>query len=283
MIKKNKAKQPSPRMVFWKRGACSTAMCHLLNREFINARVPEEDALALLAGGILLKGHQCGMLWGAALAAGREACRLYATDNAAISAAVTASRELVHSFRNRTGSLDCRDITRTDWENKIQFALYMFKTIIHGFIFSPCFNLMIKWTPEAIMAAKKGIETTDVSHTPVLSCATEVLRKMGASREDAIAAAGFAGGLALSGHGCGALCAVLWYRMLVWCRANPGKTPSYFGNQDANKILDVFNTQTGSEMVCSRICGRSFASNRDHSEFLCEGGCQSLLNALSTV
>lgn len=280
---KNKAKQTSPRMVFWKHGACSTAMCHLLNREYNNVRSPEEEALALLAGGILLKGHQCGMLWGAVLAAGREACRLHDTDDAAISAAVSASRELVQSFRKRCGTLDCRDITKTDWENKVQFARYMFKTIIHGFIFSPCFNLMAKWTPEAIQAAKKGFETADVSQKRVSSCTTEVLRTIGASREDAIAAAGFAGGLALSGHGCGALGAVLWYRMLIWCRENPGKTPSYFNNREANRILDVFNAQTGSEMVCSNISGRNFASIKDHSEYVREGGCKSLLNALSAV
>lgn len=282
-MKRNRTGQSSPRMVFWKRGACSTAMCHLLNREYKNVGAPEEDALALLAGGILLKGHQCGMLWGAVLAVGREACRLHNTDDAAISAAVNASSELVQSFRKRCGTLDCRDITKTDWENKVQFALYMFKTIIHGFIFSPCFNLMAKWTPEAVQSAKKGFETMDVSQKKVSSCATEVLIAMGASREDAIAAAGFAGGLALSGHGCGALAAVLWFRMLIWCRENPGKTPSYFNNREANRILDAFNAQTGSEMVCSRICGRNFASVKDHSEYVREGGCKSLLNALSAV
>ena len=36
----------------------------------------EEEAAAPLAGGIMNHGFQCGMLWGASLAAGAEAYRL---------------------------------------------------------------------------------------------------------------------------------------------------------------------------------------------------------------
>ena len=37
----------------------------------------EEHAAAPLAGGIMQHGYQCGMIWGAALAAGAQAYRLY--------------------------------------------------------------------------------------------------------------------------------------------------------------------------------------------------------------
>ncbi len=63
-------KRLNPRKVFWQRGTCSNAMFHLLNHEFDHIKPMEEKASDTLAGGIAQKGHQCGMLWGAALAAG---------------------------------------------------------------------------------------------------------------------------------------------------------------------------------------------------------------------
>ncbi|MEI7501602.1 MAG: C-GCAxxG-C-C family (seleno)protein, partial [Bacteroidota bacterium] len=245
----------NPRKVFWKCGACSHAMFHLLNHEFDNPKENEEKASDLLAGGIAQKGYQCGMLWGAALAVGAESFRRHSDKSEAIASAITASQHLVESFTKRTKSVNCRDITKVNWESKFDMAIYMVKIVMQGFIYSPCFNLIVKWTPEAIQSANKGLSEKTIQSQPCMSCATEVVKKMGATDEEAVMVAGFAGGIGLSGNACGALSATIWYKMLDWGAKNPGKTISYFNNQDAKTILRAFYIQTDSEMLCSRICG----------------------------
>ncbi|MCD4654897.1 C-GCAxxG-C-C family protein, partial [bacterium] len=147
----------NPRKVFWKCGACSHAMFHLLNYEFENLKNNEERASDMLAGGIVQKGYQCGLLWGSALAVGVESFRRYGDKSEATASAITASQHLVESFTKRTKTVNCREITGTDFEKKLDFAIFMVKIIMRGFVFSPCFNLIVKWTPEAIQAAKQGL------------------------------------------------------------------------------------------------------------------------------
>lgn len=273
----------NPRKTFWKCGACSHAMFHLLNHEFENHKEEEEKASDLLAGGIAQKGHQCGMLWGAALAVGAESYRKYSDKSEANASAITASQYLVKSFVKRTKSADCRDISRVDWESRFNLTIYMVKTIMQGFIFSPCFNLIVKWTPEAIQAANQGLSVKPAHAQPCLSCASEVVKKMGASDEEAVMVAGFAGGLGLSGDACGALSAVIWYKMLDWGKKNPGKSPSFFNNPDVKMILRAFYIQTDSEMLCSRICGKRFNSIDEHSEYVRSGGCGKLIDSLAKL
>lgn len=282
MNNSNKVKL-NPRKVFWKCGACSHAMFHLLNHEFDNLKENEEKASDLLAGGIAQKGYQCGMLWGSALAVGAESFRRYENKNDAIASAIIASQHLVESFTKRTKTVNCRDISKVDWESKLDFALYMVKTIMQGFIFSPCFNLIVKWTPEAIHAANQGLSEKQIQNQPCVSCASEVVKKMGASDEEVVMVAGFAGGIGLSGNACGALSATIWYKMLNWSKKNPGKTPSYFNNPDAKKIFRAFYIQTDSEMLCNKICGKKFNSLDEHSEYIRNGGCKKLIDALAKL
>lgn len=274
-------KKLNPRKTFWKCGACSHAMFHLLNHEFENERLIEEKASDMLAGGIAQKGHQCGMLWGASLAAGAESFRKFEDKEKAIAMAINTSKILVDSFFKRTKTVDCRDISRVDWENKFQLTLYMIKTIAQGFIFSPCFNLIVKWTPEAIQAANKGLSENINFNKPCLSCSTEVVKKMGGTEEESIMVSGFAGGIGLSGKACGALAAAIWYKMLRWVKDNQGKTQAMFDNPDAKKVLRTFYIQTDSEMLCNRICKKNFLSIDDHSEYIRSGGCSQLIDALS--
>jgi C_GCAxxG_C_C family probable redox protein len=273
----------NPRKVFWQCGACSHAMFHLLNHEFNNVKDKEEKASDLLAGGIAQKGYQCGMLWGSALAVGVESFRRYSDKNEAIASAITASQYLVESFTKRTKSVNCRDISKVNWESKFELVLYMFKIISQGFIYSPCFNLIVKWTPEALQAADQGLSIKLKHSQPCVSCASEVVKKMGANDDEVLLVAGFAGGIGLSGNACGALGAVIWYKMLDWSKKNPEKRPSYFNNQDVKKILRTFYVQTDSEMLCSKICGMQFTSIDDHSEYIKKGGCEKLINALSEL
>jgi C_GCAxxG_C_C family probable redox protein len=282
MHNSNKVKL-NPRKVFWKCGACSHAMFHLLNHEFENVKPIEEKASDLLAGGIAQKGHQCGMLWGGALAIGVESFRRFDDKNFAIAATINASKHLIDSFHSRTQTVNCRDISKVKWENKLDVTIYMLKIIAQGFVFSPCFNLIVKWTPEAVQAAKKGLSEKTIQSQPCLSCATIVLKKMGATDEESIMVAGFAGGIGLSGNACGALSAVIWYKMLNWGKNNPGKTAAMFNNQDTKKILRAFYIQTDSEMRCNKICGKQFNTIDEHSEYIKKGGCQNLIEALAKL
>jgi len=258
-------------------------MFHLLNHEFDHPKENEGKASDLLAGGIVQKGHQCGMLWGGALAAGAESYRRYSDQSEAIASAITASQYLVESFVNRTKSANCRDISRVDWESKLDLTIYMVKTIMQGFIYSPCFNLIVKWTPEAIQAAKQGLSANPVHGQPCVSCASEVVKKMGGSDEEAVMVAGFAGGIGLSGNACGVLSAVIWYKMLEWGKKHPGKTTSYFNNPDAKKILRAFYIQTDSEMLCKTITGTEFKTIDEHSEFVKSGGCRILIDSMARL
>jgi len=271
----------NPRKVFWERGACSHAVFHLLNHEFENIKPKEEKASDMLAGGIAQKGHQCGMLWGGALAIGTEAYRKYGNRDMAIATSVNASKLLNDSFQKRTRSANCRDIAKVDWDNKFQFTIHMFKTFAQGFVFSPCCNLIVKWTPEAVQAANKGLSEQISYNQPCISCSTEVVKQMGATEEESIMVAGFAGGIGLSGHACGALGAAIWYKMLTWAKNNPGNSESMFNNPDANKILRTFYIQTDSEMLCKNICNKYFNSIDEHSEYIKSGGCKSLIEALA--
>jgi len=273
----------NPRKVFWKCGACSHAMFHLLNHEFDNIKLQEEKASDMLAGGIAQKGHQCGMLWGGALAVGTEAFRKFKDKNMAIAAAINASKLLVDSFQNRTKTVNCRDISRVDWENKFELTIYMLKTIAQGFVFSPCFNLIVKWTPEAVQAANKGLSESISHNSTCYSCSTEVVKKMGATEEESIMVAGFAGGIGLTGNACGALGAAIWYKMLDWGKKNSGKSQSMFNNQDAKKVLRAFYMQTDSEMLCNKICNKDFSTVNEHSDYIKSGGCQNIIEALSKV
>lgn len=273
----------NPRNVFWKCGSCSGSMFHLLNHEFDNLKENEQKALDLLAGGIAQKGYQCGMLWGAALAVGAESFRRYSDKNEAKASAITASQHLVVSFNKRSKTVNCRDISGVDWENKREFITFMIKTIMQGFVYSPCFNLIAKWTPEAIQAANKGISEKAVHSKPCMSCAAEVVKKMGANDEEITMVAGYAGGIGLSGNACGALSAAIWYKMLDWNKKNPGKTPSFFNNEDAKKILRAFYMQTDSEMLCTKICGKHIKTIDEHSEYIRNGGCGKLIDALAKL
>ena len=106
---------------------------------------------------------------------------------------------------------------------------------------------------------------------------------MGASDEEAVMVAGFSGGIGLSGNACGALSAVIWYKMLDWHKNHPGKTPAYFNNQEAKKILRAFYVETDSEMICNKICGQRFKTIDEHSHYLRTGGCEKLIDALAKL
>lgn len=266
--------------VFWKYGACSHTFFYILNREFGCPKETEERASGLLAGGLMRTGHQCGMLWGATLAVGAESFRRHSDRGQAIGAAVTATQHLMESFSKRAKSVNCRDITGCDFSNKLDLVRGLLKAVLTGIVFSRCFRLAAKWAPEAIQSAKEGLSDhrPDLSQTPV-SCASEVAKRMGASDEEMVMVAGFAGGMGLSGNACGALGAAIWMNTLAWCRQHPGK--STLSNPNAKNTLKAFYGATGSEILCNKICGQYFKTIDDHTNFIKNGGCDKLITLLA--
>jgi len=275
-------KQQNAKEVFRKCGTCSQTFAHLLNREFGNPNEEIERAIDPLAGGIANQGHQCGMLWGAAMAVGEEAFRRNPDRDKAIAVAVTATQHIVESFVNRTNTVNCKEIIGYDLSKVFDLVKYMLKTMAKGMNNSTCFNLAADWAPEAIQAGKEGLaaEQIHLNHQPV-SCASEVVKKMGATDEEMVMIAGFAGGLGLSGNACGALSAAIWLKTLRWCQAHPGKTPPMFNNPIAKKALKAFREQTASEMLCHKIAGKHFSNIDDHSEYIHSGGCAKLMEMLA--
>lgn len=261
---------------FLKQGTCSRTFFYILNREFGHPMENEEQAVDLLAGGILQQGYQCGMLWGASCAAGAESFRRCNGDcNRAIGMSIKATQHIIKSFVSKANFPDCSDITEVEWTKKWSIAKYMFSGK-----FWNCFKLAEKWAPEAIQSATEGLslDPKDLPETPV-SCASEVIRKMGGTNMEMVIVSGFAGGLGLSGNGCGALSAAIWMNALRRIRKQSYKYSLH--DPVTEKILNLFYQATDYEMECNKITGKHFASVADHTHFLNDGGCGKLIDILA--
>jgi len=273
-LKDEKVKLKAKR-TYIKKGTCSRTFFYILDREFGHPRNEEEKAIDPLAGGILQQGYQCGMLWGASMAVGAESLRRNKDPERATGMAILATKHIMDSFVNRTSSIECEDITNCDFTDKKSFRKYMLRGK-----FVNCFKLTGKWAPEALEAAKEGL-VLDQDSLPKksLSCASEVVRKMGGDEEEILMVAGFAGGLGLSGSGCGALAAAVWKNALIHNKKNTGKSANYDPNTD--HTLKAFYEETDFEMQCDKICGRRFETTDEHTEFIKNGGCKKLIEVLA--
>lgn len=156
--------------------------------------------------------------------------------------------------------------------------------ILHGGLKNThCFNLAEDWAPEAVRSVTAGLsyKQTGIYHHAVC-CASEVVRRMGGNDEEMVMVSGFSGGLGLKGHACGALAAAIWMNTLTWCKKHPGETPPLF-KPDESSVLKAFNNETNTEVLCRKISGQSFETINDHTKFIQNGGCDKLIQALSTV
>ncbi len=272
---KTKQTKHKVKRVFLKKGTCSHAYFYILNREFGTTHEHEELAIDPLAGGILQQGYQCGMLWGASMAVGAEAYRRFNDIEKACAVAIPATKKILESFTKRTGTIECHEITNCDFGNKWSFARYMFS----GKFYS-CYKLAAKWAPEAVDVAHQELSDSDkVLPESSKSCASEVVKKMGGSEEEMAMVAGYAGGLGLSGNGCGALSAAIWKTILNLVKNDNWK--SKISDPDSEVVLQRFLEASNYELECKLICGRQFNTVREHTEFLISGGCQKIIEKLA--
>lgn len=274
MFKAQKVRRDTKR-VFFKKGTCSRTFFYILDREFGRPLENEERAADPLAGGILQQGYQCGMLWGAALAVGAESWRRCGDRGRATAMAVKATRHIMGSFVDRAKSADCLDITRCNFSSKSSMAKYL----LTGKFWS-CFKLAEKWAPEAIRSAREGLALAqDDLPEQALNCAAETVGKMGGGDQEMVLVAGFAGGLGLSGGGCGALSAAIWMTVLTEVRKENWKPA--FSDPRLDRILKAFYEASDYEMECAKITGRRFKTLGEHAEFIRNGGCDKLIRALA--
>ena len=236
----------------------------------------EERASAPLAGGIVQQGYQCGMLWGAALAAGAQAYRLHGPGPQAETAATIAAQRLVKSFRARNKDINCLEITDTDWQSKMQMA----KFLIKGGPIS-CVRMAVEYAPEAYSQINSALSEEHIeAPSPPVSCAAMLAQKMGASDMHTVMAAGFAGGIGLSGGACGALGAAIW---IIGMNSREERAFDLFKNPRIGDTIDRFLKCTDYEFECSEIVGRRFENIYDHSGHLRDGGCSEIVEVLATT
>ena len=262
------------RRLFLKKGTCSRTYFFLLNREFGHHYEDEELAVDILAGGIYQQGYQCGMLWGSAMAVGAEAYRRTGDQGMAAGLAVEITHKIMESFSARVGTIECEEITKVDWGRKGSIAKYM----LTGRAVS-CFNVAAKWATDAVRTAQQEMEQNIGDRKPVKCCACEVIRKMGGSERDMAMVAGFSGGLGLSGSGCGALAAVMWFNALSEVKNGTYKYSS--NNPVMQELINKFYEASDYELECQKITGRKFRNAEEHSDFVETGGCARLIETLS--
>jgi hypothetical protein len=251
----------------------------VLNNAFDHPLKSEERAAMPLADGIMQHGYQCGMIWGAALAAGAEAYRLLGPGPKAETAAIIASQRLVESFRARNKTINCIDITGID-KSSSSMQMIKFFLIKGGTIH--CLRMAGQYASAAYREINTALfEKHFEAPSPPVSCAALLAKKMGATDMHAVMAAGLAGGIGLSGGACGALGAAIW--LIGMNSINDGNNKRDFKNPGARDALKRFMKSTDYEFECSKIVGRKFEDVNDHAGYLRNGGCEQIIEVLAAA
>ena len=250
----------------------------VLNSAFGHPLEPEEKAAMLFAGGIMQHGYQCGMIWGAALAAGAQAYRLLGPGPQAETKAIFAAQRLVASFRALNNNINCLEITDIDKSSStMQMIIYF---LIKGGSIG-CFRMTARYAPVAFSEINSALSEKHVeAPSAPVSCSAMLAQKMGVSDMHTVMAAGFAGGIGLSGGACGALGAAIWIIGMNSIKEGVGKIE--FKNPRAIDAIDRFIKCTDFEFECSEIVGRRFEDVDDHAGYLHDGGCSKIIEVLAT-
>lgn len=224
-----------------------------------------------------MQGYQCGQLWGAALAAGAQAYRLLGPGPQAETATVMAAQRIVETFRDRNKEINCLELTGINLNPVTKPTMRTFlKVLLEGKVIG-CFLMAAR----CAQGSFREINTV-LSKTPVeapsgpVSCAAVLAQKMGASELHTAMAAGFAGGIGLSGGACGALGAAIWIIAM-----EHGQEGFKFSSDITSNVIDQFMESADYEFECAKIVGRRFADATDHACYVRNGGCANIIEALA--
>jgi hypothetical protein len=212
----------------------------------------EEHAVMPLAGGIMQQGYQCGMLWGAALAAGAQAYRVWGPGPQAETGAVIASHKAVEAFRARNGEINCAEIIELNWKapSKGRILKFFLKGGPIG-----CFR--------SRDAAERLCEIDALSDKPIQTPNRRSLRglqqkQMGAS--DLHTGAWRRTRPAASGSSGGARCAGVASGSSAERSAEKGSKISH--RSWPSRQMDRFLESSDYEFECAKIVGRKFRECR---------------------
>ncbi len=221
-------------------------------------------------------GYQCGMIWGASLAAGAEAYRRFGPGSHSQSLAIIASQKLVTSFHKQNNNINCFEITEID-KSSTGMQLLTYFLLKGGTI--GCFRRAAKYANVAFEEINDALSSqeTDSPELPV-SCAAILAEKMGVSEKHSGMASGLAGGIGLCGGACGALGAAIW--IIGMRNIKKGDENLDFKNPEAVDTIERFIKYTNYEFECSEIVGRKFESVEDHADYIRSGGCSELIEVL---
>ena len=257
----------------------------VVDGSFGNPLELEEEASAPLAGGVMNRGFQCGMLWGASLAAGAEAYRHFGSGPSAEAKTIMTSERLAETFRDRTqNEINCTEITEVDFQDMKGF-MPILKYFVRGGKIGPgaCFRLAAGYAKDTIDALDIAFPAEPIERPPQpVSCAAELGKKMGATEMHVVMASGFAGGIGLSGGACGALGAAIWLTAMNSPQEGASKL-GYFNNPVYLAVIDKFEESTEGKFECCEIVGRKFESIDDHAQYLQDGGCKEIIEALASL
>ncbi|MFC1954347.1 C-GCAxxG-C-C family (seleno)protein [Chloroflexota bacterium] len=247
----------------------------------------EELATNPHAGGLMNQGYQCGMLWGAVLAAGAQAYRLFGSGPQAETSAIIAAQRLVESFRSSTGNINCLEIIHTEMHKKPKEGeLFSSMPDIWGllkFFFKGgpigCFRMAVRYAPEALREINASLsEMHSETPSPPVSCSAMLAQKMGVTEMHTIMTAGFSGGIGLSGGACGALGTAMW----ITGMNNPEELKKMSSPVIGQVIERFIKSNTADfRFECSEIVGRKFENIADHADYLHNGGCSEIIEVLA--
>jgi hypothetical protein len=243
----------------------------------------EENASLPLAGGIMQYGYQCGMVWGAALAAGAEAYRRFGAGPQAETGAIAATRGIVDGFQASNNTVNCLDITGIDKSSSNrQMTTYFF---LKGGVVK-CFRMAARYAPVAFSEINTALADEHIeAPSPPVSCAAVLAQKVGVSDMHTVMTAGLAGGIGLSGGGCGALGAAVWIIAMNSLKESVDQLgfDDRFKDPRALDVIDRFAACTDSEFECAEIVGRRFKDVDDHAAYLRDGGCSKIIEVLAAA
>lgn len=106
------------------------------------------------AGGIMQYGYQRGMIWGAALAAGAQAYRLFGPGSEAESMAIIAAKRLVKSFRSLNNEINCLEITSLDRSSSVMWMIFHF--LLKGCTIS-CIRRAVRYAKPRLLENHRNI------------------------------------------------------------------------------------------------------------------------------
>jgi hypothetical protein len=246
---------------------------------------PEERASLPLMGGFMNYGYQCGMLWGATLAAGAQAYRLLGPGPQAETGAIIVAQRLAEFFRAGYNGVNCIEITGIEFRSasKRRILGQTLKFFAKG---GPvrCLCMSARSARAAVSEIDATLSEKHKAPYPPASCAAMLAQDMGVSDMHAVMAAGFAGGIGLSGSACGALGAAIWIIGMNCLEQGVGDGiwRSKVFQSRAAAAIDGFMKCSDSEFKCSEIVGRRFENVDDHADYLRAGGCSKIIKVLAT-